>query len=62
MDIFEGKHNAEYKKIAAQIKTSFFPDYEGELTQKVDLTSVVFDDSLLVNLFVERLKLEYEGV
>ena len=26
------------------------------------MTSLVFDDSLLVNLFIERLKLEYEGV
>lgn len=26
------------------------------------MTSLVFDDGLLVKLFVERLKLEYEGV
>ena len=62
VDVFEGKHNEEYKKIATQIKTSFFPDFEGDLPQKVDLTSLVFDDGLLVKLFVERLKLEYEGV
>lgn len=61
-DIFEGKHTDDYKKIANEMKKNFFPEYEGELQQKVDLTSLVFDDALLVNLFVERLKLEYEGV
>ena len=50
-----------YKKIIGEIKSKFFSDYEGELPQQVDLPNLVFDDQLLVNLFVERLKLEYEG-
>lgn len=45
------------------MKAQFFPDYESpeNLPQKVDLPNVVFNDELLVNLFVERLKLAYEG-
>ena len=62
VDIFEGKHVNEYKKVINEIKSKFFADYEGELPQQVDLPNLVFDDQLLVNLFVERLKLEYEGV
>ena len=31
------------------------------LPQKIDLTNIIFDDELLVNLFIERLKLAYEG-
>ena len=27
----------------------------------MDLPNLVFDDAMLVNLFIERLKLEYEG-
>ena len=59
VDIFEGKHPAEYKKLAHEMKEKFFADYEGELPQHSDLTNLVFDDTLLVNLFCERLKLEY---
>ena len=62
VDIFAGKHPADYKKLAHEMKAKFFADYEGELPQHIDLTNLVFDDSLLVNLFCERLKLEYEGV
>lgn len=62
VDVFAGKNNKEYKKLAHEMKAKFFADYEGELQQHIDLTSLVFDDSLLVNLFCERLKLEYEGV
>ena len=62
VDIFEGKHPGEYKKLAMEMKTKFFENYEGDnLPQKVDLPNLVFDDQLLVNLFIERLKLEYEG-
>ena len=32
------------------------------MPQPIDLTNLVFDDQVLVNLFIERLKLEYEGV
>ena len=32
------------------------------MPQQVDLANLVFDDQMLVNLFIERLKLEYEGV
>ena len=61
-DIFEGKHPAEYKKLAHEMKDKFFADYEGDnLHQKTDLANLVFDDQLIVNLFIERLKLEYEG-
>ena len=31
------------------------------LPQKVDLPNVVFNDEILVNLFIERLKLAYAG-
>lgn len=63
VDVFEGKHPREYKRIATEMKQQFFPDYEGDnLQQKVDLPNLVFDDQMMVNLFVERLKLEYEGV
>ena len=62
VDIFEGKHPGEDKKLAMEMKTKFFENYEGDnLPQKVDLPNLVFDDQLLVNLFIERLKLEYEG-
>jgi hypothetical protein len=44
------------------MKNQFFSDYEGELAQKKDLITLVPDDAMLVNLFVERLKLEYAGV
>ena len=45
------------------MKEQFFKDYEGDnLPQPIDLTNLVFDDQVLVNLFMERLKLEYEGV
>lgn len=45
------------------MKEQFFKDYEGDnLPQSIDLTNLVFDDQILVNLFIERLKLEYEGV
>jgi len=61
-DVFEGKHPAEYKKLAHAMKAKFFADYEGDnLHQKTDLANLVFDDELLVNIFIERLKLEYEG-
>jgi len=44
------------------MKDKFFADYEGDnLHQKTDLANLVFDDQLIVNLFIERLKLEYEG-
>ena len=63
VDPFEGKHSDDYKQIATEMKNQFFSDYEGDnLPQKVDLANLVFDDQLLVNLFIERLKLEYEGV
>ena len=62
LDIFEGKHPSTYKRIANEMKSKFFSDYEGDnLPQQVDLPNVVFDDQMMVNLFVERLKLEYEG-
>ena len=62
VDIFEGKSIEEYKKIANAIKAQYFADYEGDnLPQTNDLANLVFDDVLLVNLFVERLKVEYEG-
>ena len=57
IDIFEGKHVNEYKKIITEIKSKFFADYEGDLPQQVDLPNLVFNDQLLVNLFIERLKL-----
>lgn len=62
VDIFEGKNPDTYKKIATDLKTQFFAEYEGELSQNVDLPNLVFDDQMLVNLFIERLKLEYVGV
>lgn len=63
VDIFEGKNVGGYKKLATEIKEQFFKDYEGDnLPQQVDLPNLVFDDQILVNLFIERLKLEYEGV
>ena len=62
VDIFEGKHVGEYKKLAMEMKGKFFENYEGDnLPQRIDLANLVFDDQLLVNLFIERLKLEYEG-
>ena len=61
VDIFEGKHPEDFKNLATEMKQKFFTDYEGELPQKSDLANLVFDDALLVNLFVERLKLEYEN-
>ena len=61
-DKFEGKNSEEYKAIASTIKNQFFTDYEGELTQKKDLVTLVPDDNLLVALFIERLKLEYAGI
>ena len=30
VDIFEGKHAAEYKRIATEMKAKFFPEYEGD--------------------------------
>ena len=62
VDIFEGKHSDHYKKLANSLKSQFFTEYEGELSQNTDLLNLVFDDELLVNIFIERLKLEYEGV
>ncbi len=63
VDIFEGKTVSEYKRIANQIKSQYFADYEGDnLPQTHDLANLIFDDALLVNIFVERLKVEYEGV
>ena len=32
VDIFEGKHTGEYKKLAHDLKVNFFSDYEGELS------------------------------
>lgn len=62
VDVFEGKHPREYKKIATEMKSKYFADYEGDnLQQQIDLPNLVFDDQMLVNLFIERLKLEYEG-
>ena len=62
VDVFEGKHPSDYKKIANEMKTKFFSDFEGDnLPQQGDLPNLVFDDQMMVNLFVERLKLEYEG-
>lgn len=62
VDIFEGKNTVPYKQVANEMKSKFFSDYEGELPSKVDLANHVFDDELLVALFLERLKLEYQGV
>ena len=62
MDRFEGKNTSTFKEIATNMKNQFFSDYEGELAQKKDLITLVPDDAMLVNLFVERLKLEYAGV
>lgn len=61
-DKFEGKATEDYKYVAQKIKQQYFVDYEGELSQKRDLVTLVPDDNLLVSLFVERLKLEYAGV
>ena len=61
-DKFEGRNVEEYKNIALSIKTQFFSDFEGELSQKKDLVTMVPDDNLLVSLFVEKLKLEYANV
>lgn len=36
-DIFEGRDSTEYKNLANQMKSGYFPDFEGEFTQKVDL-------------------------
>lgn len=45
------------------MKAQYFSDYEGDnLPQTTDLANLVFDDIMLVNLFIQRLKLEYEGV
>ena len=30
VDIFDGKHPVEYKKIATEMKSKFFADYEGD--------------------------------
>lgn len=60
-DIFEGKDSAEYKRLANLLKSQYFPDFEGELSSKVDLINFVVDDKLLTDLFTQRLKLEYEG-
>ena len=30
VDIFEGKHAAEYKRIATEMKAKFFPEFEGD--------------------------------
>jgi len=44
------------------MKAQFFADYEGDnMPQQVDLPNLVFDDAMLVNLFIERLRLQYEG-
>ena len=59
-DIFEGRNTTEYKKIAGLIKSQFFPDFEGEFVTKIDLINQVLDEQLLVDLFTERLKLEFE--
>ena len=61
-DKYEGKNAEEYKALAQSIKQQFFSDFEGELTQKRDLVTLIPDDNLLVSLFVERLKLEYANV
>jgi len=62
VDAFEGKQVDDYKKLANEMKEQFFRDYEGDnLPQQIDLTNLVFDDQILVNLFIERLKLEYDG-
>lgn len=58
-DIFEGKDNAAYKKIATEIKQKFFT--ADELPQKCDLVELVLEDHLLTSLFTERLKLHYVG-
>ena len=60
-DIFEGRDSAEYKRLANFIKSQYFPDFEGEFATKVDLTNQVVEDKLLIDLFVQRLKLEFEG-
>lgn len=47
-DKYEGRNAEEYKSIAQSIKHQFFSDFEGELTQKRDLVTLVPDDNLLV--------------
>ena len=63
VDICEGKHPDEYKRLAKELKALFFQDYESveSRPQKVDLPNIVFNEEILVNLFVERLRLAYEG-
>ena len=60
-DIFEGRYTTEYKRLAGLVKSQYFPDYEGELTTRVDLINQIVDDQLVVDLFTERLRFEYEG-
>jgi hypothetical protein len=60
-DIFDGRNTTEYKRLANEIKATYFPGFEGEWTTKIDLTNRIVEDGVLINLFAERLKLEYEG-
>ena len=60
-DIFEGKNTTEYKRLGNALKNNYFPDFEGELPSKIDLTTQVIDDQILIDLFTERLRLEYEN-
>lgn len=48
MDIFEGKTVDEYKRLANQIKSQYFPDFDGEFASKIDLSNQVLDDEPLV--------------
>ena len=48
VDIFEGKSVDDYKRIANQIKTQYFPDFDGEFATKIDLVNQVVDDELLI--------------
>jgi len=57
VDPFEGKDVAYYKKLGEEIKQRFFP---GDLPT-CDLVEQVLDDALLVNLFVERMILDYSN-
>ncbi len=58
-DPYEGLDTTEYKEIGQQIK-KFFGD--GELPAMYDLVGSVTDDSLLVRLFIAKLKLVYNKV
>lgn len=61
VDIFEGRDTTEYKRIANSIKQMYFPEFEGEWVTKIDLSNLIVDDAVLIELFAERLRLEYQG-